>query len=106
MSVGEESIININNSYIQKNHFGIVAKDKSLIEGNNITITNNSIGVATYIKKNEYGPAEIKLTNSKLEKNDINIFNQMLSKININNKVIDNINCKNELKVCNYVLEK
>ena len=106
LSVGEESIININNSYIQKNHFGIVAKDKSLIEGNNITITNNSIGVATYIKKNEYGPAEIKLTNSKLEKNDINIFNQMLSKININNKVIDNINCKNELKVCNYVLEK
>ena len=65
LSVGEESIVNINNSYIKKNHFGIVAKDKSLVEGNNITITKNNIGVATYIKKNEYGPAEIKLTNSK-----------------------------------------
>ena len=92
--------------YIQKNHFGIVAKDKSLVEGNNITITNNDIGVATYIKKSEYGPAKIKLTDSQLEQNKINIFNQKLSKININNKEIDNTNCKNENEICSYVLKE
>jgi hypothetical protein len=106
ISAGEESTININNSYIQKNHFGIVAKDKSLVEGNNITITNNDIGVATYIKKSEYGPAKIKLTDSQLEQNKINIFNQKLSKININNKEIDNTNCKNENEICSYVLKE
>lgn len=106
MSVGEESTININNSYIQKNHFGIVAKDKSLVEGNNIIITNNDIGVATYIKKSEYGPAKIMLTNSQLEQNKINIFNQKLSKININNKKIDNTNCENENEICSYVLKE
>jgi hypothetical protein len=106
ISAGEQSKINISNSYIQTSHFGIVAKDKSIVEGNNIIITNNDIGIAAYIKKSEYGPAEIKLINSQLEKNEINIFNQKLSKININNKNIDNISCKNEKKVCNYVLQK
>ena len=106
ISVGEQSKIIISNSYIQASHFGLVAKDKSVIEGNNITITNNDIGVAAYIKKSEYGPAEIKLTNSQLEKNEINIFNQKFSKIKINNKDIDSINCKNEKKVCSYVLEE
>ena len=106
ISVGEQSKIVISNSYIQASHFGLVAKDKSVIEGNNITITNNDIGVAAYIKKSEYGPAEIKLTNSQLEKNEINIFNQKFSKIKINNKDIDSINCKNEKKVCSYVLEE
>ena len=106
ISVGEESKIKINNSYIQKSHFGIVAKDKSLVEGSNITIIDNDIGIAAYIKKSEYGPAKIKLTNSKLEKNKINIFNQELSKVNINNKEIDNISCANKEKICSYVLEE
>ena len=106
ISVGEQSKIDINNSYIQSSHFGIVAKDKSIIKGNNIFITNNDIGVAAYIKKSEYGPAKIKLINSQLNKNNINIFNQKLSKVNINNKDIDNINCKNEKKVCDYVLQE
>ena len=54
ISVGEKSNINILNILGTDSFVGIVSKDGSITKINNVNLKNMKIGLAAYIKKNEY----------------------------------------------------
>ena len=66
ISVGENSRISLQNISIDQAMVGIASKDHSIITGNNIHISNSRIALTLYIKKPEFGPANISLENLTL----------------------------------------
>ncbi|MDC0854821.1 right-handed parallel beta-helix repeat-containing protein [Candidatus Pelagibacter sp.] len=67
LSVGENSNIELNNSKITRNNYGIVSKDDSIAILKNTQITNNIIQLAVYKKNWRYGKSgNIELHNIKL----------------------------------------
>jgi hypothetical protein len=70
ISVGEKSMINIENASIFNSVIGIASKDNSAVVANKIKINNTQYGIVSYMKKNEYGSSKINvndvlITNSK-----------------------------------------
>ena len=65
ISVGENSIVRINNLFIDKSYIGVVSKDGSYVYGKNITNQNVKIPFAAYIKKKEYKFPKLNLVNVK-----------------------------------------
>ena len=67
LSVGENSNIELNDSKIIRNNYGIVSKDDSVAVLKNTQITNNIIQLAVYKKNWRYGKSgNIELHNIKL----------------------------------------
>ena len=59
--------LDINNSEI-----GIAVKDNSVSEVKNILIENSTLPIAVFVKKQEYGPAKLKIDSINLTKsNDV-----------------------------------
>ena len=52
---------------IENTIIGIASKDLSQIYGDHVLISNAQIGYALYQKRPEFGPANIDITNSKME---------------------------------------
>ena len=76
-----------------KSFIAIASKDSSYVNGNNISINNSEIGLASYNKKPEYSKGDINLKNTTvinskdwylLEKNSAIKFNGKNLKINSN----------------------
>jgi hypothetical protein len=66
LSVGERSVISVNQIQIKNAEIAVVSKDNSEISINNIDIQNCRIGYAVFEKKPEFGPADIKVFNNKI----------------------------------------
>ena len=59
-----------------------------IVFGENITINKSEIGVTAYQKKPEFGPASVKLNDSKITNTKKQILNEKKSKITFNNKIM------------------
>lgn len=97
ISVGEESVVSIQNTVIQNVGVGIASKDGSSVNGNNIKISNFNLGgVMSYIKKGYYDYPQIKLTNVEVENKDNSFIRQEGTKMFINSTEIKgrNLNVK------------
>ena len=69
LSIGENSIIEAYNININEANIGLAVKDGSIAKINNIKISESKYPITSYIKKEEFGPGELILTNLKLHDN-------------------------------------
>ena len=70
----------------------------------NIYISGTDIAVAAYIKKNEYGPASIKIKDVKIFDSKIEYLKQKKSVINVDENLISDFNCDENKKVCKSLI--
>ncbi len=66
ISGGEKSQIQVETININKANIGIASKDLSVINGNNVAISNSKIAFALYEKKPEFGPGTMNIHNLTL----------------------------------------
>ena len=95
ISVGENSISDIENVIIENSLVGIAVKDSSKVNGNDINFLNIKIAnVMTYIKKDYFDGSKVNLSNIKFSK-DLFI-NQKNSSLIVNERIIqpENLNVK------------
>ena len=102
ISVGEGSFLEAKNIFIENSNIGIASKDQSSVYLDDITIDNVFIGLAAYIKKIEYGSPKIKGSNINLTNFKHNYISDLKSLIVINDQRINNIDCKENIEVCNF----
>ncbi|KKQ38826.1 MAG: hypothetical protein US54_C0002G0014 [Candidatus Roizmanbacteria bacterium GW2011_GWA2_37_7] len=69
ISVGEDSHISIINNFIEYTQMGVAVKDNSTVILNHNNMTNNTVGVAAYNKKELFGGGHIKVYNTLFEDN-------------------------------------
>ena len=87
ISVGENSISDIENVTIENSLVGIAVKDSSKVNGNDINFLNIKIAnVMTYIKKDYFDGSKVNLSNIKFSK-DLFI-NQKNSSLIVNERII------------------
>ena len=91
ISVGEKSFVKIDNLEGNNSFVGIVSKDESIIKMQNIMLDKVKIGLASYIKKNEYEKAMIYVKNFKIKNDKFSTITDNYSEI-----IIDNV--KTEFK--------
>ena len=101
-AVKTERFIEAKNIFIENSNIGIASKDQSSVYLDNITIDNVFIGLAAYIKKIEYGLPKIKGSNINLTNFKHDYISDLKSLIVINDQRINNIDCKENIKVCNF----
>jgi len=58
LSVGEESILSVDDIVIQNSSIGIAVKDNSKLDIKNAKIIDSKVGITVFQKKSEFGPAE------------------------------------------------
>ena len=64
LSVGEKSVLNLNNIIAKNASVGIASKDSSIVNVNNIIFKDIKICIAAYNKKQEFNGGFIKINNS------------------------------------------
>tara|TARA_B100001175_G_C19432154_1_gene601751 strand:- start:370 stop:1269 length:900 start_codon:yes stop_codon:yes gene_type:complete len=69
ISVGENSILVANKVYIDTAKIGVAIKDGSRAEIKNVSIKNSNFPIASYIKKQEFGPANLNVSSLLLKNN-------------------------------------
>ncbi len=85
ISVGEKSTIKARDIHINGAVLGVVSKDLSRANINNITFNNISgTALMTYIKKPEYGPSQINCTNCKFASHMVKTGQQERTRITLN----------------------
>lgn len=89
ISGGENSKLMITNCEIDNANIGIAAKDLSSLKLDKIVMNKTVYGIVAFVKKPEFGPANITITNLK-NKNNI-VFHQIEkgSQLILNGKVIE-----------------
>ena len=103
VSVGEKSIVKIKKINITNSKIGLASKDSSVLEAENVLINNVDIGAAAYIKKSEYGPANIKINEIKILNFRKKYIAQEKSEISINNNPIKYYDCKSNKEDCYFI---
>lgn len=69
ISIGERSIVNLNNFSITNANIGVATKDSSFLDiSNGKLIQNKEYCLAVYNKKDEFGPSTLKYQNIKCDK--------------------------------------
>ena len=86
LSIGENSYLNGENIIIDKSFMGLAAKDQSEVDLNNLVISNSDIGVASYIKKNEYNSSTVNINKLSTNNNSREFFIEEGSKVKIDGK--------------------
>ena len=90
ISVGERSAdVMVINNLIQRNNFGLVSKDASVVLAFNNTFANNDVAVSAYQKKPIFGGANINIFSSIFFNNDINWQDDQFSNVLIEYSIID-----------------
>ena len=92
ISAGESSSIYIEDVTVKNVNIGIASKDFSDLEIKNLKMNNGNIGVTSYQKKKEYGPAQIKLKNSEIKNFKYIYLSEKGSSIKSDEKIIENSN--------------
>ena len=103
VSVGEKSTVKIKKINITNSKIGLASKDSSILEAENVLINNVDIGAAAYIKKTEYGPANIMINGIKILNFRKKYIAQEKSEIRINNNPIKYYDCKNNKEDCYFI---
>lgn len=89
ISGGENSKVTVDNINIYDTQIGIASKDMSLVTGKDVTIENMVVGITLYQKKDEFGPANIRLDNLTLLGNiDLSYLIQSGSSLTIDDEYI------------------
>jgi len=89
LSIGENSRAQIMRVRIQDVGMGIASKDLSSVHVSDSSITSaNVVGIAAYIKKPQYGPAEIIATDLIIENTTRLTLNQTGNFIELNSEII------------------
>ena len=92
VSVGENSIVDINDIVGKDSFVGFASKDGSTLKGNNINFNNVNIPFSSYIKKSEYDKAILKVNDVRYQNYLIPYLKDQYSLIEINNDNKKNIN--------------
>jgi len=92
VSVGENSIVDINDIVGKDSFVGFASKDGSTLKGNNINFNNVNIPFSSYIKKSEYDKAILKVNGVRYQNHLIPYLKDQYSLIEINNENKKNIN--------------
>ena len=71
ISAGEMSYVHGNKININNSEIGITSKDLSNVNLSEVTINNTKVGYTAFIKKPEFGPSNVNITNSIL--NDVEL---------------------------------
>ena len=75
---------------ILDSNIGVASKDLSDVKISDLEIDNCEVGVVTYQKKPEFGPANIKLDHLyKIKNTNHNFLNEKNSEILINNQYVE-----------------
>ena len=90
LSIGENSYLNGENIIIDKSFMGLAAKDQSEVDLNNLVISNSDIGLASYIKKNEYNSSTVNINKLSTNNNSREFFIEEGSKVKIDGKDNEN----------------
>lgn len=67
LSAGEESHLVVGSVLVERAHMGVVSKDLSNVVVHDLTVRDVQVGLAAYVKKQEYGPASIQASDTTLE---------------------------------------
>lgn len=62
LSIGENSNVKINNIKINNSEIGLAVKDNSKAFIKSLNLQNVTLPLAVFVKKNEYGPAQLEIT--------------------------------------------
>jgi hypothetical protein len=92
VSVGENSIIDINDIVGKDSFVGFASKDGSTLKGNNISFNNVNIPFSSYVKKSEYDKAILKVNDVRYQNYLIPYLKDQYSLIEINNDTKKNVN--------------
>jgi hypothetical protein len=92
VSVGENSIVDINDIVGKDSFVGFASKDGSTLKGNNINFNNVSIPFSSYVKKSEYDKAILEVNGARYQNYLIPYLKDQYSLIEINNDNKININ--------------
>ena len=92
VSVGENSIVDINDIVGKDSFVGFASKDGSTLKGNNINFNNVNIPFSSYIKKSEYDKAILEVNDVHYQNYLIPYLKDQYSLIEINNDNKKNIN--------------
>ncbi len=88
VSAGENSTVSVTDSVIRSVWIGIASKDLSVVTVNGLVIEDaQNIGLAAYIKKPQYGPAEIIAENTEILNAQIPTVCQIGSMIELNSLI-------------------
>ncbi len=79
ISVGEKSILNIDNLYSEKSNIAVAVKDSSKVNLKNAKIFSSKFCLSTYKKKQEFGGAFIKVSKIECEGEIFNDKNSLIS---------------------------
>ena len=100
LSAGENSNVIINGFSFEDSHIGAAAKDNSIVHLSNGFFKDNTFALASFIKKRQWGPAEVYLKDVRFLDNSQNFllgktskikFNQNFINVRINDDDINNI---------------
>ena len=92
VSVGENSIVDINDIVGKDSFVGFASKDGSTLKGNNINFNNVNIPFSSYVKKSEYDKAILEVNGARYQNYLIPYLKDQYSLIEINNDNKININ--------------
>ena len=96
ISVGEKSKVKIENLNLNNSEIAIAVKDSSDANISNIKINNSTLPFAVFVKKNEYGPASLKVDNLILNNSNDVFLVDKISTLEINGKkILGNLEGKN-----------
>jgi len=84
LSAGENSNVIINGFSFEDSHVGAAAKDNSIVHLSNGFFKDNIFALASFIKKDEWGPAEVYLKDVRFLDNSQNFLLGKTSKIKLN----------------------
>ncbi|MEN8115694.1 MAG: right-handed parallel beta-helix repeat-containing protein [Bacteroidota bacterium] len=89
ISGGEKSTLTVSSCEIDGANIGVAAKDLSNLKLDKITMNKTVYGLVAFVKKPEYGPANISIDNLKMKKNMVFHQIELGSNLVLNGKLIE-----------------
>ena len=86
LSAGEGSSVTIRDSEIHQTGIALASKDLSRVTASGLQISHSRVGFAAFMKKPEFGPAEIRASNLNLQDVEIPYLIENRSKMTIDGK--------------------
>lgn len=88
ISIGEKSRISIEDISVFDSNIGLASKDNSNVNANKVKISNTRYGVVSYMKKNEYGPSKIIISDILVSNSEQKYLVEKGSSIKVDNRDI------------------
>tara|TARA_Y100001970_G_C14254449_1_gene874182 strand:+ start:4657 stop:7110 length:2454 start_codon:yes stop_codon:yes gene_type:complete len=99
ISAGEITTINGNNIKIINTNIGLVSKDHSNVILDELIISDSNVALAIFQKKEEFGPAKMKISNGLIKKSEIEFLLEEKSNLVFNEhlKYFNSKNLRNQI---------